>query len=289
MIFIEFTFESDVAFVFALSHCQRAFNISLHWDETTLSAKGIGEILFWNFFFRGHQSFLWGHWYPYFVLLVMLALGFKTRVDLLNCLRTFAQRIPQIHFWSATCWPLGGQHGRRTVSIHVLAMNFNTVWLSLRIDSVTCSSGSKGNAPPAPPPVAKSYVAPLLQGILDLPLIDPEGSFCHLLEITAAPNGYFFLTIHCRCCVFSRPEGEAKYCKNTAGNGCHLPQPPVQMFYLPHVVPTYTALFNTIQLLKFRFFLSPDVSRDIIWANCADGAENWGIRQVNRTKLSDWN
>ena len=71
---------------------------------------------------------------------------------------------------------------------------------------------------------------------------------------TALPSSYFFLTACCRCCIFSRPEGEARYCKNTAGNGCHLPQPPVRMFYLLHVVPSYTALFNMIQLLKFRFF-----------------------------------
>ena len=33
---------------------------------------------------------------------------------------------------------------------------------------------------------------------------------------TALPSTYFFLTACCRCCIFSRPEGEVKYCKNTA-------------------------------------------------------------------------
>ena len=32
------------------------------------------------FIFGGHESFLWGHWYPYFGLLVTPALGFKARV-----------------------------------------------------------------------------------------------------------------------------------------------------------------------------------------------------------------
>ena len=31
-------------------------------------------------FFRGHESFLLGHWYPYFGLLVTSPLGFKARV-----------------------------------------------------------------------------------------------------------------------------------------------------------------------------------------------------------------
>ena len=37
----------------------------------------------WIFFFKnfgGHESFLWGHWYPCFKLLVMSPLGFKARV-----------------------------------------------------------------------------------------------------------------------------------------------------------------------------------------------------------------
>ena len=32
------------------------------------------------FFFGGHESFLWGHWYPCFGFLVMSPLGFKARV-----------------------------------------------------------------------------------------------------------------------------------------------------------------------------------------------------------------
>ena len=34
----------------------------------------------------GHKSFMWGHWYPCFVLLVTSALGFKTRVDSFACM-----------------------------------------------------------------------------------------------------------------------------------------------------------------------------------------------------------
>ena len=35
---------------------------------------------FFKNFFGGHESFLWGHWYPYFGLLVTSPLGFKARV-----------------------------------------------------------------------------------------------------------------------------------------------------------------------------------------------------------------
>ena len=55
---------------------------------------------------------LWGHWYPYFGLLVMSPLGFKARVGSLICtwLRCTWCMCPQIHLWCDTYWPLGGQH-----------------------------------------------------------------------------------------------------------------------------------------------------------------------------------
>ena len=40
----------------------------------------IVQSFFFKKFFGGHESFLWGHWYPYFGLLVMSPLGFKARV-----------------------------------------------------------------------------------------------------------------------------------------------------------------------------------------------------------------
>ena len=46
------------------------------------------KVFFCLFFFKhfgGHMSFLWGHWYPCFGLLVTSALGFKARVDSLAC------------------------------------------------------------------------------------------------------------------------------------------------------------------------------------------------------------
>ena len=36
--------------------------------------------IFFFLIFEGHESFLWGHWYPYFGLLVTSPLGFKARV-----------------------------------------------------------------------------------------------------------------------------------------------------------------------------------------------------------------
>ena len=43
------------------------------------------EKLFFLIIFRGHQSFLWGHRYPCFRLLVISALSFKVRLDCLAC------------------------------------------------------------------------------------------------------------------------------------------------------------------------------------------------------------
>ena len=75
--------------------------------------------LFLRKIFGGHMSFLWGHWYPCFGLLVMPALGFKARVDpLLVCFVACMQWIPQIHLWCDTCWPLDGQHGSWLRSLH---------------------------------------------------------------------------------------------------------------------------------------------------------------------------
>ena len=56
-----------------------------------------------------------------FELLVMFVLSYKTRVDpLLACSLAFVQRIPQIHLWCYTCWPLDGQHGSGAFLTHVL-------------------------------------------------------------------------------------------------------------------------------------------------------------------------
>ena len=61
---------------------------------------------FFFFFFEGHESFLWGHSYPCFGLLVTSSLGYKARVDpSLASFLTCAQQIPQIHLWCDTCRP----------------------------------------------------------------------------------------------------------------------------------------------------------------------------------------
>ena len=65
-------------------------------------------------FFLGDISFLRGHWYPWFGILVTSTLDFKARLDpSLACFRACAQCIPQIHLWCDTWWPLGSQHGCR--------------------------------------------------------------------------------------------------------------------------------------------------------------------------------
>ena len=53
-------------------------------NEQHFSHTIVPEVLwlkiFFLKFFGGHESFLWGHWYPCFGLLVTSALGFKARV-----------------------------------------------------------------------------------------------------------------------------------------------------------------------------------------------------------------
>ena len=67
------------------------------------------DVFFLNKFFGGHDSFLWGHWYPCSGLLVTSHLGFKARVGSLICTwwRGTFYTFPEIHLWCNTCWPLG--------------------------------------------------------------------------------------------------------------------------------------------------------------------------------------
>ena len=74
--------------------------------------------------FWGRKSFLCGHWYPYFGLLVMSLLGFKGRVGSLiwTWWRHVWYMFPEIHLWCDTCWPLDGQHSSRSLPhMHVSA------------------------------------------------------------------------------------------------------------------------------------------------------------------------
>ena len=67
--------------------------------------------LFFKKKFGGKKSFLCGHWYPCFGLLVTCTLG----GSLFACFIACMQQIPQIHLWCDTCWPLSGQYGREAV------------------------------------------------------------------------------------------------------------------------------------------------------------------------------
>ena len=67
--------------------------------------------------FGGHKSFLWGHLYPRFELLVTSALGFKALVDSLVCmLHCLCTTNSSVHLWYNTYWPLGSHHGSQAVS-----------------------------------------------------------------------------------------------------------------------------------------------------------------------------
>ena len=67
------------------------------------------------FFCGGHQSFLWGHWYSCFGLLVTSALGLKARVDSSLCFIALRTTIKSSESPLDTCWPLGSQHGGRAI------------------------------------------------------------------------------------------------------------------------------------------------------------------------------
>ena len=83
-------------------------------------SMNIGQIFF-SKIFGGHESFLWGHWYPCFGLLVMSPLGFKARVGSLICTWWRCTCFPEIHLWFDTCQPLGGQHGSQADFFHIPA------------------------------------------------------------------------------------------------------------------------------------------------------------------------
>ena len=90
-----------------------------HWHGLT-DCKIISELSFFFIkFFGGHESFWWGHWYPYFGLLETSPLGFKARMDpSLACFVACMQWFPEIHLWCDTRWPLGGQRGSQSRFLH---------------------------------------------------------------------------------------------------------------------------------------------------------------------------
>ena len=81
-------------------------------------------------FFGGHKSFLWGHWYPYFWLLVTFALGFKARVG--SLIRAWRRRtcymFHEIHLklWTIDRSTLGKRNGQIYIGSMVIA--WESVW-----------------------------------------------------------------------------------------------------------------------------------------------------------------
>ena len=53
-------------------------------DFMTINRMSIAKWQFFKIIFGGHKFFWWGHWYPYFELLVTSPLGFKARVGSLE-------------------------------------------------------------------------------------------------------------------------------------------------------------------------------------------------------------
>ena len=106
-------------------------NVILHFILATYFNENCKEIYkgFQNnitsFFLKkvsgGHESFLWGYWYPCFGLLVMSPLGFKVRVE--SLIDTWPRRtfytFPEIHLWCNTWQPLGGLYGSKVNLLHI--------------------------------------------------------------------------------------------------------------------------------------------------------------------------
>ena len=71
--------------------------------------------------FGGHKSFLLGHWYPCFGLLLTSPPGFKARVSSLihTWLRSMWYMFPEIHPWCDTFSDVYGHHSSWSLSPHV--------------------------------------------------------------------------------------------------------------------------------------------------------------------------
>ena len=97
------------------------FDCQRHWAIARINKENWYFTFFFNFF-RGHKSFLWGHWYLSFGLLVMSALGFKAQIHPSSvCFLACVQWIPQVHLQCDTCKPLYGQHGSPSHSQHAFS------------------------------------------------------------------------------------------------------------------------------------------------------------------------
>ena len=83
--------------------------------QRVLVGWGWGGCVFKNIF-GGHKSFLWGHCYPCFGLLVTSPLGLKARVGSLICLINMWYTFPEIHHWNNTCWLIDSQHGSQSLA-----------------------------------------------------------------------------------------------------------------------------------------------------------------------------
>ena len=88
-------------------------------EKINLKAKFSSSFAHNFFLFKILESFLWGHWYPWFGLLMTSPLGFKARVDpSLACFTACVPWIPEIHLWCDTCWLYRGHHGGQPRSLH---------------------------------------------------------------------------------------------------------------------------------------------------------------------------
>ena len=83
-----------------------------------------------------YQSFLWGHWYPCFGLLVTSPPGFKAKVGSVihTWWRCMHCTISEIYLWCNTCWPLGGQHGSWTDLFDIPASRY---WWGSNLNMLT--------------------------------------------------------------------------------------------------------------------------------------------------------
>ena len=139
------TLYKNVQWSFASFSSNLCKNLLLHWNVCRLNPALVwywcffdwSQSLFWvytghcrniSFFkkkFGGYQSFLWGHWFPCFVLLMMSALDFKARVDFLAGMICHLHAIDSPLVWHMpNSWQLAWQLNHSYPHICVTSASF---------------------------------------------------------------------------------------------------------------------------------------------------------------------
>ena len=101
--------------------------------------------IFTNFLkiFVGHKSFLWGHWYPCFGLLVTAALGFKARMDSLACVLPRLHTMDSSDFFTNIFTNIAGSRNHNRTCCSTMLLTIWPLWLSSDINSWWCQTSNQ--------------------------------------------------------------------------------------------------------------------------------------------------